>query len=148
MAPSFGRTSRSPHCATTQEGWSAFLTFDRQKGDVLGPFLTKGLVCIGPLLLKGLVFHHPLALDNLGVGRSGLSIRLRPSCRHHFVRSRTSLCDDGVRRLIDGSQLVAESEVRVLAFDAQALVGLSAFWTSWLVVRRHGWECPRNPQAR
>jgi hypothetical protein len=78
-----------------------------------------------------LVFEHSLALDSrrrLRAGRNGrrLSIRLRASRCKHIVGARPSPADDGVRRLIDGCHFLFESLIRLLAFDAQAFVGLFA----------------------
>ena len=98
---------------------------------MLSPFVTKGVVCVGSLLSEGLVFEQSVPLANPGRLRSGrrgrrLAVGLGASCRKHIVGTRPSPADDGVRGLIDGSQLFFESMIRLLAFEPQAFVGLFA----------------------
>ena len=117
--------------AFTEQVLVRFLAFARQKADVLSPFVTKGFVCVGSLLSEGLVFQQSFPLANLGRLRAGnrgrrLSIRLRASGRKHSIGTRPRPADDGVRSLIDGSQLFFESMIRLLAFESQTFVGLFA----------------------
>ncbi len=117
--------------AFTEQVLVRFLAFARQKADVLSPFITTGFVCVGSLLSEGLVFQQSFLLANLGrlrTGRRGrrLSVRLRARGRKHSVGTRPGPADDGVRGLIDGSQLFFESMIRLLAFESQAFVGLFA----------------------
>src|SRR5581483_745060 len=58
--------------------------------------------------------------------RHRLSIRLRASRLEHFVGARARPPDDGVRNLVDGSELLPDGLVGLLALGAQTLMGLVA----------------------
>jgi len=119
------------------------LAFGREKPGALSTFVTKRFIRLASLVPEGLVFPPSLLLDESGrllAGRTvrRLSIRLRASRRKHIVGARPGPADNGVRCLIDGSELGGQSMIRSLAFDAQALVRVVALETGLLLLGRHG----------
>jgi hypothetical protein len=54
----------------------------------------------------------------------GLSIGFGASGREYFVGAGPGAADDRIRSLVDGDEVLAQRNIHLLAFSAQAFVGL------------------------